>query len=95
MFSEEDRNIWNSGERCTTNVPLTDAVQKVKAAQKSAEQSSTKDVKSSSSSGFGIFLFGLIAGIVCTVLVGIFKQRSRDSGGTWQEVDVGQGQILT
>lgn len=94
-FSEEDRNIWTSGERGTANVPLTDAVQKVKAAQKSTEQSSTRDMKSSSSSGFGVFLFGLIAGIVCTVLVGIFKQRSRDSGGTWQDVRVGHGQTLT
>jgi len=93
-FSEEDRNIWTTGEQGTANVPLTDAVLKVKAAQKSAEQSATKDMKSSSSSGFGVFLFGLIAGIVCTVLVGIFKQR-RDSGGTWQEVSVGQGQTLT
>lgn len=70
-LSDEYRKIWSQGTHGVPNVPIT---------LKMARQKKNNG-KSSSSSGFGAFMFGLIIGIACTALLSIFNKRRNGAPG--------------
>jgi len=70
-LSDEDRKIWSQGTRGVPNIPITLKMTRQK----------KNNSKSSSSSGFGVFMFGLIIGIACTALLSIFNKRRNGAPG--------------